>query len=120
MSDDVFGAFSQQGAIAGRFDKNTRLNLTWLPQYIEEFPEILNGMPLKWSKCKFVKGSQLNVPEQFGVYCFATDLGVPFPDRVHLPLYVGKASEQYLRERYEDYLQEKGDIKGRVRRLFIC
>ena len=119
MSEEVFGVFAQQAAIAGRFDRNTRLTLTWLPQYIEEFPQIISGVPLKWNSCKFVKGAQINVPEQFGVYCFAVDLGPPFPEPMHLPLYVGKAADQYLCERYEDYLQEKGDAKGRKKVVFM-
>lgn len=119
MSEEVFGAFSQQAAIAGHFERDASLTLTWLPQYIDEFPKAINSIPLKWNSCKFVKDAQINVPEQFGVYCFSVDLGVPFPDRMHLPLYIGKAADQFLRERYQDYLQEKGNIKGRKKVVFM-
>jgi hypothetical protein len=105
----------QKGAIAGVFARDIAFNLEWFPQYIEEFPTALKGVPqpLDWHSCKFVPANVDQVPNNFGVYCFSIDLGEPFPKKFHLPLYIGKASNQYLAERYEDYVNEQRSIKGR-------
>jgi hypothetical protein len=105
----------QKAAIAGKFAKETAYNLQWFPEYVEEFPTALAGVPqpLVWQQCKFVPTAVDQVPDKFGVYCFAIDLGDPFPKKFHLPLYIGKASSQHLSGRFKDYLREKNNIKGR-------
>ena len=113
MSNEPFGEFTHGAVIAGVFAKDYRMTLHWLPEYIDEFPEILANINLKWEKCKFVKAGQMQIPQKFGVYCFTVDLGPPFPIAIHLPLYIGKASDQYLCERYKDYLAEKQSLSGR-------
>lgn len=105
----------QKAAIAGVFARDIAFNLEWFPQYIEEFPTALKGVPqpLEWHSCKFVPANMDQVPDNFGVYCFSIDLGDPFPKKIHLPLYIGKAANQYLSGRFADYLSEQTNVKGR-------
>src|SRR5215207_2915877 len=105
----------QKAAIAGRFERESKYNLEWFPEYVDEFPNALAPVPqpFVWASCKFIAAARSMVPAKFGVYCFAIDLGDPFPDKIHLPLYIGKASDQYLSERFEDYLSERKDYRGR-------
>jgi len=105
----------QKSAIVGRFAKEDALTLEWMPEYIKEFPKVIKNvpLPLKWEKCKFVRAAENLIPQKFGVYCFSIILGDPFPKEFHLPLYIGKASDQYLSERFIDYFGERGRIKGR-------
>jgi hypothetical protein len=81
--------------------------------YIEEFPQAVAGITLHWEQCKFIEASLPMVPKQFGVYCFAVNLGLPFPNQMHLPVYVGKASDIYLSERFLEYFTESSNISGR-------
>lgn len=105
----------QKAAIAGRFERESKYNLEWFPEYVDEFPNALAPIPqpFAWDSCKFIAAAKSMVPAKFGVYCFAIDLGDPFPNKIHLPLYIGKASDQYLSERFEDYLSERKDYRGR-------
>jgi hypothetical protein len=113
MSDDTFGAFPQKAAIAGKFARDYTLTLSWLPIYIEEFPQAVAGIELRWERCKFIQAASPMVPKQFGVYCFAVNLGFPFPENMNLPVYVGKASDQFLSERFLDYFAERKNPQGR-------
>ena len=94
MADTDFA--KQKAAIRGRFTREDELALLWMPEYIKEFPQAVNGISLKWEKCKFIRAGSNLVPKAFGVYCFSISLGEPFPDGIHVPLYIGKASDQYL------------------------
>lgn len=106
----------QTEAIYGRFEKDRTLHLQWLPMFVDEFPKALEKVskPLKWDGGhKFISATKILIPKKHGVYCFSVDLGEPFPAKIHLPLYIGKAPNQYLSERYEDYLSEIRNPKGR-------
>jgi hypothetical protein len=105
----------QKDAILGRFARETKYMLEWFPEFVEEFPKALDKVPqpLVWDSCKFIAAAKSTVPDKFGVYCFAIELGDPFPKKVHVPLYIGKATDQYLSERYDDYLKEKKNYRGR-------
>ena len=116
MTDTVFGEFKSSSPILGHFDREYNLQARWFPNYIDEFPSVLQGVSINWKKCKFTKDAQINVSNCFGVYCFAADIGGPFPNEVKsMILYVGKASDQYLSERYQEYLTEANSSKGRVK-----
>ena len=105
----------QKAAIAGRFERESNYILEWFPEFVDEFPKVLAPVPqpFAWESCKFIAAAKATVPAKFGVYCFAIDLGEPFPNEVHLPLYIGKASDQYLSERFADYLVERKNYRGR-------
>ena len=105
----------QKSAIVGRFARDYVFSLQWMPQYIDEFPKAIEKVPqpLKWEYRKFVSAAQSQIPDKHGVYCFTIELGYPFPPKVHLPLYIGKAPNQYLSERFRDYLTEKSKVSGR-------
>ncbi|GEM_PF-859043 len=105
----------QKAAISGRFDKDSEFNLLWRPQYVTNFPTALAQvpLPLMWKNCKFVSTAAQIVPDKCGVYCFAVDFGPPFPERIHVPLYFGKAANQFLSERFDDYLKERHKTSGR-------
>jgi hypothetical protein len=113
MSEQLYDFATQKAAISGRFARNYELNLQWLPQYVEEFPKAMNGVKLNWEKCKFVPDAQSLVPDNHGVYCFSINLGQPFPQNIHLPLYIGKAAPGYLSERFKSYFGERESITGR-------
>jgi hypothetical protein len=113
MAGNVFGEFPQRSAIAGRFAKDYELALRWLPEYMEEFPAAVKGIALNWESCKFVPDAQILIPEKHGVYCFSVNLGPPFPEPFHVPLYIGAAPNQYLSERFRDYFAERGNTEGR-------
>ena len=105
----------QKSAIGGRFEKDHTYNLRWLPNYLTEFPSVLPGvpLPLKWERCNFVSDAKKIIPNKHGVYCFSIDIGEPLPEKMHVPLYIGKAAPQYLSSRFENYLSERNKIKGR-------
>ncbi|MCA1994997.1 MAG: hypothetical protein LDL41_23545 [Coleofasciculus sp. S288] len=109
----------QKAAIAGRFEKDYELTIKWLPQYIEGFSQAMKNIELDWRKCNFIRDAQDAIPESYGVYCFSTKLGKPFADDLHIPLYIGKAAQQYLSERFKDYLGEAKSIKGRKKVVFM-
>lgn len=113
MSDTDFAL--QKAAISGRFEKDSSLAVVWWPQYILEFSTVLDNvpLPLKWEKQKFTSSAKLVIPNKSGVYCFTVDIGQPFPEQVHVPLYIGKAATRYLSERFDDYLKESKKISGR-------
>lgn len=113
MSQDLYDFATQKEAIQGYFPKDFEFNLKWLPEYIDDFPEALKGIELKWSKCKFLKSSKTQIPDKHGVYCFSIYLGAPFPEEIYLPMYIGKAAPGYLSERFDSYFKEKKDNKGR-------
>jgi hypothetical protein len=119
MANDLYDFATQKDAIAGYFEKEYELNLQWLPQYVEDFPKVMGEIMLKWEKCKFVSASQQMIPEKHGVYCFSIQLGEPFPDTIHIPLYIGKAAPGYLSERFQSYLREKDNVKGRSKLVFM-
>jgi hypothetical protein len=119
MSDKLYDFATQKDAIAGCFDRDYELHLHWLPQYVEEFPKAMNGVTLNWDKCKFVSASQTMIPDNHGVYCFSIQLGNPFPEIIHIPLYIGKAAPGYLSERFKSYLSERENIKGRSKLVFM-
>ncbi len=107
---------TQTKAIYGRFAKDLTLNLRWLPMYVDDFPKALDKITasLKWEGgFKFISATANLIPEKHGVYCFSVDLGYPFPEKIHLPLYIGKAPNQYLTQRYGNYLTEINNPKGR-------
>lgn len=110
---DLYDFATQKAAISGHFSREHELVLRWLPYYVEDFPTAMKGIKLEWTNCKFVKEASVKVPDRHGVYCFSIKLGFPFPDKVHLPLYIGKAAPGYLSERFKSYFQERGNIKGR-------
>jgi hypothetical protein len=103
----------QKAAISGRFAKDYEFTMQWLPQYVEEFPQAMRDVQLNWQECKFVRDAQIQIPDKYGVYCFSTKLGKPFADDLHVPLYIGKAGQQYLSERFRDYLAETKSVTGR-------
>jgi hypothetical protein len=107
MSEQLYDFATQKAAISGHFSRNYELNLQWLPQYVEEFPKAMNGVKINWEKCKFVPDAQSLVPDNHGVYCFSINLGQPFPQNIHLPLYIGKAAPGYLSERFKSYFCER-------------
>jgi hypothetical protein len=113
MAKHLYDFAIQKAAIAGRLQRDHEFTLQWLPQYIDEFPVAMRNVRLNWQKCNFIRDAQNLVPETYGVYCFSTKLGIPFADDLHIPLYIGKAAQQYLSERFEDYIVEARDIKGR-------
>lgn len=113
MADSIYEFAVQKSAIAGRFSRDFEFTLQWLPQYIEEFPKAMQNIQLNWQKCNFIRDAQSSVPKKYGVYCFSTKLGKPFAEEFHIPLYIGKAAQQYLSERFGDYLGEAKSITGR-------
>ncbi|MDZ8241406.1 MAG: hypothetical protein RMZ69_30330 [Nostoc sp. ChiQUE01a] len=78
MSDKLYDFATQKAAISGYFAKDYELTLQWLPQYVEEFPKAMDGVSLKWNKCKFILACESLVPDNHGVYCFSIDLGKLF------------------------------------------
>ncbi len=119
MVDAPYDFATQKAAIAGRFSKDYEFTLQWLPQYIEEFPVAMQAIQLNWQKCNFIRDAQTSIPNKYGVYCFSTKLGKPFAEDFHIPLYIGKAAQQYLSERYKDYLIEAKNISGRKKVVFM-
>ena len=119
MSEEFYDFAIQKAAISGRFAKNYEFNLQWLPQYVEEFPKAVNGVKLNWHKCKFVPDAQSLVPNKHGVYCFSIDLGQPFPENIHVPLYIGKAAPGYLSERFKSYFSERQSASGRPKLVIM-
>jgi hypothetical protein len=113
MSENLYDFAIQRAAVSGYLARNYEFTLQWLPEYVEEFPSVMNGVNLNWNKCKFVPGAQSQIPNNHGVYCFSIDLGEPFPKNVHLPLYIGKAAPGYLSERFKSYFSEKESVSGR-------
>lgn len=113
MSDNSYDFAVQKAAIAGRFARDYEFTFQWLPQYIEEFPAVMQSVQLKWRKCKFIKAARNQIPDKHGVYCFSTKLGRPFADDLHIPLYIGKAAPQYLSERFDNYISERQSVNGR-------
>ena len=79
----------------------------------------MQAIQLNWQNCNFIRDAQDIVPDRYGVYCFSTRLGKPFADDLHVPLYIGKAAQQYLSERYKDYLAESKNISGRKKVVFM-
>ena len=119
MSDEVYDFATQKDAIAGCFDREHEFHLHWLPEYVEEFSQAMQEVDLNWEKCKFVSSAQDIIPESHGVYCFSLLLGEPFPESIHIPLYIGKAAPGYLSERFKSYLKERENIKGRSKLVFM-
>lgn len=120
MAEEAFGEFRKSSPLTGHFEKDFNLNTTWYPNYIDGFEGALQGIAIKWDKCNFTKEAIVNVPDSFGVYCFTADIGGPFPDGSKIQvLYIGKASDQHLSERYDDYLGEINSTKGRVKVVSI-
>jgi hypothetical protein len=113
MSDKLYDFATQKAAISGHFARDYEFKLQWLPHYIEEFPKATRGVNLNWKSCKFVRAAQEQVPDKHGVYCFSIKLGKPFPEDIHLPLYIGKAAPGYLSERFKSYFSERENIQGR-------
>ena len=115
--DEVFGEFKKSiSPLTGHLDKEYGLIAKWYPNYIDEFSKVLPGVSVTWKFCNFTKEAKINVPKCFGVYCFTGEIGDPFPgDSKTVILYIGKATDQYLSERYEDYLGEVNSSKGRVK-----
>lgn len=110
---------TQKDSISGCFSKNHELHLRLLPDYIQEFPNVIQGVKLKWHKCKFVVASQQIVPDKHGVYCFSIEIGHPLPNDIHIPLYIGKAAPGYLSERFRNYFKERSDEKGRQKLVHV-
>ncbi|MBS0016862.1 MAG: hypothetical protein KFF72_10970 [Arthrospira sp. SH-MAG29] len=116
---DVYDFATQKAAISGHFAKEHEFMLRWLPHYVENFPIAMRGIKLEWKNCKFVKDAQVQIPDKQGVYCFSIKLGRPFPEDIHLPLYIGKAAPGYLSERFESYFKERENIQGRTKIVFM-
>lgn len=119
MPDELYDFATQKNAIAGHFARDYEFNLQWLPHYIDEFPQAMQGVNLNWEQCKFVSAAKDSIPQKHGVYCFSIQLGTPFPEKIHLPLYIGKAAPGYLSERYRSYLREREDVKGRTKLVIM-
>ncbi|MGB7439788.1 MAG: hypothetical protein WA919_01855 [Coleofasciculaceae cyanobacterium] len=119
MPDDLYDFATQKAAISGHFAKDYELNLQWLPHYVEDFSTAMNGVKLNWDNCKFVTAAQNLIPEVHGVYCFSIKLGKPFPEDIHIPLYIGKSAPGYLSERFNDYLRERECINGRSKLVLM-
>jgi hypothetical protein len=113
MDNSPYDFATQKAAIAGHIERDYEFTLQWLPQYIDEFPQAMQNVQLNWQKCNFIRDAQSMVPDNDGVYCFSTKLGMPFADDLHIPLYIGKAAQQHLSERFKDYLTESKNVKGR-------
>ena len=113
MSENLYDVAQQKEPVQGCFSKDFELNLRWLPEYIDDFPKVIADIDLKWEKCRFLKASRKIIPDKHGVYCFSLNLGSPFPDEIHLPMYIGKAAPGYLSERFDNYFKEKNSRKGR-------
>lgn len=113
MPEKLYDFATQRAAISGRITRDYEFNLQWLPQYLEEFPQAMNGLALNWEKCKFIPDAQSLVPDSHGVYCFSINLGQPFPKNIHIPLYIGKAAPGYLSERFNSYFDERRSLSGR-------
>lgn len=130
MSDKPFGLAKKSETLSASLGEDEGLCLTWLPHYVSQFPSAMQNISLEWEKCKFVKAAKDIIPQEHGVYCFSTMLGSPFPEDIHLILYIGKAAPKYLCERFNDYFQEKDAKNGRRNiinmlteyhgRLFFC
>lgn len=119
MTKEVFDLASRTAFIAGRFPRDYQLELKWLPHFIEDFPKAMKETRLAWKSCKFIRDNRTDIPNKHGVYCFSTDLGMPLPDGMHVPLYVGKAAPGYLRSRYNNYLSEGKSVSGREKIVFM-
>lgn len=113
MSDSVYDVATQKAAISGYFAADYEFHLRWLPHYVEEFPNAVQGINLTWQHCKFIPASQAQIPDKHGVYCFSIKLGKPFPKDIHLPLYIGKAAPGYLSARFKSYFSERENSDGR-------
>lgn len=130
MSERLYDFATQNAAISGHFVKDYEFTLQWLPQYIDEFPQAMQGVKLNWQKCKFMANAQTLIPNAHRVYCFSIYLGEPFPETLHLPVYIGKAAPGYLSERFKSYLTERKSAVGREKlvvmlnkyqdKLFFC
>lgn len=119
MPENLYDFAKQQSAIAGHFARDYEFTLQWLPEYVEEFHKAMKGVILNWNKCKFVPAAQSQIPDSHGVYCFSIDLGEPFPENVHIPLYIGKAAPGYLSERFKSYFSERQSVNGRSKLVFM-
>jgi hypothetical protein len=113
MSQELYDFDKQKEAIQGYFSRDLEFSLQWLPEYIDEFPTVVSDVKLNWNKCRFLKASQHQIPDKHGVYCFSIQLGNPFPEELHLPMYIGKAAPGYLSERFNNYFKEQSNSKGR-------
>ena len=114
MCKELYDFAKQKKAIQGYFPRELEFNLGWRPQYIDEFPKVIGDrIELSWDRCRFLKAAKPSIPDKHGVYCFSIHLGTPFPEDIHLPMYIGKAAPRFLSERFEDYFEEKKNNKGR-------
>lgn len=117
MAEEVFGEIKKASSpLVGHLDQHYHLYTKWYPNYIDAFNTTLKDISVTWKKCNFTKAAKINVPNCFGVYCFTANIGGPFPDTSKVQvLYIGKASDQYLSERYSDYLEEINSVNGRIK-----
>jgi len=115
MSENLYDFAKTTKAIHGVFQKDYCLHLQWFPEYIDNFSQAVNNVSLDWQKCKFVSASKGLIPDSHGVYCFSILLENPLPSEIHVPLYIGKAAPGYLSERFNDYLKERKNPKGRTK-----
>jgi hypothetical protein len=113
MSENLYDFAKQTDPINGYFSQDYNLNFQWYPQYIDSFSVAVRDVSLEWNQCKFVSASKKIIPDKHGVYCFSVPLEDPMPQAIHVPLYIGKAAPQYLSERFDNYLKEKKNPKGR-------
>lgn len=73
-----------------------------------------NKTPLSWVVVRFEKTEEVSIPEdRRGVYSFVVKPGIAeYPESTYL-LYVGKAEDQSLRQRFVQYFYERNARKGR-------
>lgn len=69
---------------------------------------------IEWTSVPFDVGSRPQIPQESGFYCFFIGLPPPTLPPVGYPVYVGK-TERTLRVRFNEYLREQKDAKGRIR-----
>lgn len=119
MSEELHDLATIKQPITGYISKNLIIGFRWLPHYISSFKDATRDIQLEWKKCNFVKGSEMQVPDKHGVYCFSISLNHPFPNEIIIPLYIGKAAPGYLCERFADYLYERNSTKGRSKILWM-
>lgn len=100
-------AFPEGPTLVGHLGEHYEMALHWHPHYVEDLPRAIDGIALNWSSLPFERNSQKLIPDEAGVYCFAVSIGPSFPQELHIPLYIGKASPGTLRGRFKQYLDGK-------------
>jgi hypothetical protein len=112
-------AFTQPNHLLGAIDEaKTHVIgrvIFWTRRWTEFRPPV--GITWNWNAVPFDRKSASQVPDnEHGLYTFILCPNVASHPKNHFVLYVGKADKTTLRQRFQNYFQEKNKVK----RPHIC